>query len=240
MPELIVRSNNYLKKLLIVGLLGGAVLGFALYFFWAPLTERLGACYEFLCSKEKIRDWLVSYGAAAPVLFVIIQALQVILAPIPGEATGFLGGFLFGSTLGFILSTIGLTLGSLLAFLLGRWLEVHFVEKVVRRETLDRFNFIIERQGTLVAFLLFLLPGFPKDYLCFILGLSKMPLKVFLLIVTLGRMPGTLMLSLQGAKVYDGEYLMVGLLLLLFFLLAVLMYFHKEKLYSWLHRLSQN
>ena len=64
----------------------------------------------------------------------------------------------------------------------------------------------MERQGALVAFILFLLPGFPKDYLCFVLGLSRMPFKLFLLICTVGRIPGTLLLTLQGAKVYKGDY----------------------------------
>ena len=209
-----------------------------LYWYWTPFWTRLELCYEFLCSKEKIRDWLVTLGPAAPGVFIAIQALQVIFAPVPGEATGFLGGFLFGAIPGFVYSTIGLTLGSLAAFLLGRWLEINFVEKVVRRETLDRFAFVVERQGTLIAFLLFLLPGFPKDYLCFILGLSKMPLKVFLLIVTVGRIPGTLMLSLQGAKVYEGEYLLVAILLALFLMAALLLLIYKEKVYAIIRRLS--
>ena len=116
-------------------------------------------------------------------------------------------------------STIGLTVGSALAFLLGRWLEVHFVARIVRPETLKRFDFLMERQGALVAFFLFVIPGFPKDYLCFILGLSQMPLRLFLVLSTVGRLPGTLMLTLQGAKVYQGDYLfsaiLIGLCLLL-------------------------
>lgn len=231
-------KNNYLRWS-IVGLLlilTALLLGF--YWWRALLTAWLWELREFWNNRDQVRTWLLSFGMAAPLVFIVIQTLQVILAPIPGEATGFLGGFLFGWLLGFVYSTVGLTLGSLVAFLIGRWLELKVVEKVIRPETLARFQFIMERQGTLVAFLLFLLPGFPKDYLCLILGLSRMPLKVFLLIASIGRMPGTLMLSLQGAKVYDGEYLMVAVLLLLCGVAAVLGYFYRERLYLWLHRLS--
>ena len=134
----------------------------------------------FSAVRKEVRNWLISFGSAAPLVFIFIQSLQVVFAPIPGEATGFLGGYLFGIPKGFLYSTIGLTMGSTVAFLLGRWLEIHFVEKVVKKETLEKFDFIIERQGALLAFLFFLIPGFPKDYLCFILGLSQMPLRVFL------------------------------------------------------------
>ncbi|MBW1916921.1 MAG: TVP38/TMEM64 family protein [Deltaproteobacteria bacterium] len=214
------------------------VLGALVYAGWPTLSPYLHACYDFLSCKEKIKDFVASFGPLAPVVFILIQTFQVVAAPIPGEATGFLGGFLFGVFPGFLYSTIGLTLGSTLAFLIGRWLEVHVVAKIVSPETLEKFDFIIERQGTLVAFLLFLFPGFPKDYLCLILGLSPMPIKVFLIIVTLGRMPGTLMLSLQGAQVFQGNYYGSVIILALIIAVALPMYIYREKLYRWLRKLS--
>lgn len=230
--------SNHLRRLGWMAVIMAVGAGVLLYWYWTPIWARLGLWFEFLSDREKIRSWVLGFGPAAPAVFIAIQALQVIFAPVPGEATGFLGGFLFGAIPGFVYSTIGLTLGSAAAFLLGRWLEINFVEKVVQREALDKFAFIVERQGTLLAFLLFLLPGFPKDYLCFILGLSKMPLKVFLLIVAVGRLPGTLMLSLQGAKVFEGEYLTVAVLLGLFLVVALLLLVYREKFYAWLQRLS--
>jgi uncharacterized membrane protein YdjX (TVP38/TMEM64 family) len=195
--------------------------------------------YDFLSSKEKVRTWLLSFGPAAPLVFIFIQALQVVFAPIPGEATGFLGGYLFGITKGFLFSSIGLMIGSIIAFLLGRWLEIHFVEKVVRKETLEKFDFVIERQGALLAFLFFLIPGFPKDYLSFILGLSQMPLRVFLVINTIGRMPGTFLLTLQGANIYKGNYITFFILLGIFLGAGLIMLLFKDTLYRWLRRLSR-
>lgn len=190
--------------------------------------------YDVLTDKELIKRFLKAAGPLAPVIFIVVQTLQVVFAPIPGEATGFIGGYLFGVPLGMLYSTIGLTLGSTLAFLLGRWLEAHFVARVVKPETLKRFDFLMERQGALVAFFLFVIPGFPKDYLCFILGLSLMPLKLFLLLSTVGRLPGTLMLTLQGAKVYEGDYLFSAILIGLCLLLGGILYYYRERLYAWL------
>jgi uncharacterized membrane protein YdjX (TVP38/TMEM64 family) len=200
------------------------------------LGEKVCYYYDAFTDKDRIKQLLNTVGPLAPVIFITVQTLQVVFAPIPGEATGFIGGFLFGVPLGMLYSTIGLTLGSTLAFLLGRWLEVHFVARVVSPETLKRFDFLMEHQGALVAFFLFVVPGFPKDYLCFILGLSQMPLKLFLVISTVGRLPGTLMLTLQGAKVYEGDYLFSAILIVLCLALGGVLYYYREPLYKWLER----
>lgn len=222
-------------------LAGLLLLILAAYFSWGLICRAGwwdGLCqYAYLLEdKEKVKTFLQAMGPLAPLTFILTQALQVVLAPIPGEATGFIGGYLFGVPLGMLYSTIGLTLGSILAFLLGRWLEHKFVERVVSREILERFDFLMERQGALIAFFLFVVPGFPKDYLCFILGLSLMDWRLFLLLSTVGRLPGTLMLTLQGAKVYQGHYLFTGVLIVLCLALAGALFYFREPLYHWLRR----
>ncbi|MFZ2088803.1 MAG: TVP38/TMEM64 family protein [Desulfobaccales bacterium] len=220
-----------------------AVTGLCLYLaieLWDPLWNWFSPYYDFITDKDQVKAAIKSAGPLAPVLFITVQSLQVILAPIPGEATGFLGGYLFGVPLGLLYSTIGLTLGSTAAFLLGRWLEKRFVTRVVSRETMQRFDFLMEHQGALVAFILFLIPGFPKDYLSFILGLSPMDLRVFWVISIIGRLPGTLLLTLQGAQVYEGNYWTTFVLLGLCLLAAGLAYYFRDTLYTWIRRLEEN
>ena len=126
----------------------------------------------------------------------------------------------------------------MMAFLLGHWLEQHFVTRIVSRETMKRFDFLMEHQGALVAFILFLIPGFPKDYLCLILGLSPMNFRVFLVVCTIGRIPGTLLLTLQGAQIYKGAYVSTLILAGVCLLVAGLAYFFRETLYNWIRRLE--
>lgn len=215
-----------------------SILGLLAYYYWQPICGVAG----ILCrtDKEQVRIWMESWGTLAPLVFILVQTLQVVLAPVPGEVTGFLGGFLFGVMGGFIYSTLGLTLGGIMAFLIGRWLEVHLIEKWVKKETLEKFDFLLERQGALVAFLLFLIPWAPKDYLCFILGLSQMPLKVFVLLMAVGRMPATFLLTLQGSQVYQGNYLFSLLLLILVLPGAVALLAYREKFYRWLRNWANN
>lgn len=209
-----------------------SVLGFLAYYYWQPICSGGQPLWQM--DKEHIRIWLESWGPLAPLVFILVQALQVVVPPIPGEVTGILGGFLFGVTPGFLYSTLGLTLGGTLAFLVGRWFEVHLIEKLGKKEMLTKFDFLIEREGALVAFLLFMIPGAPKDYLCIILGLSRMPLKVFLPLMGVGRMPATFLLTLQGAQVYEGNYLISVVLLILFLSLAGMLLAYRENLYRWL------
>jgi len=218
-----------------------AVLGLVIYLsvhFWGPLWAWISRYFHLLADKERVKAIIKAAGPLAPLLFIFIQALQVVVAPIPGEATGFIGGYLFGVPLGMLYSTIGLTLGSTLAFLLGHWLEKRYVARIVSPATMQRFDFLMERQGVLVAFFLFLFPGFPKDALSFILGLSPMNLRVFLVVCTVGRIPGTLMLTLQGAQVYKGNYWTTAILVGFCLILAGLVYYYRETVYEWIRRLE--
>jgi uncharacterized membrane protein YdjX (TVP38/TMEM64 family) len=236
-PEPPPASNNRLLWLLAALAVTGLII-YLVVQFRHPLWAWLSPYYEFASDKKRVKAAIKAAGPLGPLVFIAIQSLQVIFAPIPGEATGFLGGFLFGAPLGWLYSTLGLTLGSAAAFLLGRWLEKRFVARMVSPQTMQRFDFLMERQGALVAFILFLIPGFPKDYLCFILGLSPMDFRVFLVICTIGRIPGTLMLSLQGAQVYKGNYWNTLILLGVCLLLAGLAYAFRERLYIWIRRLE--
>jgi uncharacterized membrane protein YdjX (TVP38/TMEM64 family) len=229
------RSKAALWGLPALVILGLVLLFWAFHyrsFLWGQLCHIGGLC----ANKQWIKSVLKAAGPLAPLVFIAIQAVQVVFAPIPGEATGFVGGYLFGVPLGLFYSTLGLTLGSAGAFLIARWLEEHYIKRWIPVEVLQKFDFLMERQGALVAFILFLLPGFPKDYLCFVLGLSRMPFKLFLLICTIGRIPGTLLLTLQGAKVYKGDYYSTLIILGLCLVLVVVLWYWREPVYNWIKR----
>ena len=179
--------------------------------------------------KEKLVEW----GPAAPIIFILIQALQVVISPIPGEVTGILGGFVFGQWLGLVYSTIGLTAGSLLAFALGRWLGDAYVRHLVSEETWNKLGFIVEAEGTILCFIIYLIPGLPKDIVCYLFGLSPMPFWVFAVVSTLGRIPGTWVLSAQGAKTATGHYIEVALLTAAVAALAVPAYYYRHRIVAW-------
>src|SRR5437879_13869078 len=100
---------------------------------WLVLTDA--PAYQFLVrlyvDKRFLKHTLREWGVLAPVIFMGLQALQVIIAPIPGDLTGILGGYLFGQWLGLLYLMMGLTLGSVASFAVGRWLRARHVQKLV-------------------------------------------------------------------------------------------------------------
>jgi uncharacterized membrane protein YdjX (TVP38/TMEM64 family) len=203
-------------------------------YLWEKTTEF----YHLLTDRDQIKAFVTSFGHGAPVIFIIIQILQVLFAPFPGEATGFIGGFLFGTAKGFLYSSIGLTAGSFINFSIGRFVGKRFVRKLIPENQLDRLDKIVKRQGVIVLFILFVFPGFPKDYLCIFLGLSALPLKVFIMLAGIGRMPGTLMLSLQGSYVFEQRYGLFALIMTICLIIIFLAYKYRETVYQWIERFN--
>lgn len=200
--------------------------------YYEPIWNCLVSITHTLSDRENIQNFVNRFGVLGPVVFVVIQFLQVILAPIPGEATGFIGGYLFGALQGFLLSSLALALGSLANFAIGRLLGKRYVRRLIPESKLKRFDRFIKRQGVPVLLILFIFPGFPKDYLCLFLGLTALPIKVFFLIAAFGRMPGTLLLSLQGASLYEGNYITFSILVGVCLIAAVVVIRYREKVYQ--------
>ena len=212
-------------------LAAAAVLTVALYD--STLHSQIMRLYA---EPARLRDMLNRLGVFAPIAFFVLQALQVVVAPIPGDVTGLLGGFVFGVTRGFLYSTVGLTAGSLAAFWLARRLGALFVRRLVSERVWQRVGFVVEGKGAIVCFIIFLIPGLPKDTACYLFGLSPMPLWVFALTSTLGRMPGTWMLSAQGAEVATGDYWHVLLLSVAIAAIAVPLYCYRAPILAAVRR----
>jgi uncharacterized membrane protein YdjX (TVP38/TMEM64 family) len=216
----------------------GAAALLVCYGVWLVYTDA--PAYRVLVrlyiDKKFLKSILKQWGILAPILFMVLQALQVIIAPIPGDATGFLGGYLFGEWLGLLYSTIGLTVGSVAAFWMGRWLGARYVRTLVSAETWERLGFIVEAEGAILCFIIYLIPGLPKDIICYLFGLSPMPLWLFALLSGLGRVPGTWVLSTQGAHVETGHYLELAVITAVFAAIALPLYYYRNRIVGWLRR----
>jgi len=220
-------------------LLGVICVVFVLVWFdWTSLATKAATWWYVLAEDpEKATAFLRSWGPLwAPLAFMALQILQVIFAPIPGEVSGFVGGYLFGTLPGFFYSSIGLTAGSMVNFSLARILGKRYVRKWIRPSYLKRLDSVAKRQGLLVFFLFFIIPGFPKDYLCLFVGLTNLSVKAFVLMAGIGRMPGTLMLSLQGAQVFQKDYITLLFLIVLSLAFVIPAYCCRERIYDWLNQ----
>ena len=116
-------------------------------------------------------------------------------------------------------------MGSLFAFLIARRMGMPFVRRFMGPELMGKFEYLVERHGAFFTFILFLIPGIPKDSLCYLLGLSPMHVFTFLVISCVGRIPATLLLTMQGSSVrsehYRAFFMVLGLVLLLIVLAVI-------------------
>jgi uncharacterized membrane protein YdjX (TVP38/TMEM64 family) len=210
-----------------------------IYQYNSQLWIKVVNLYDILHDRHQLKVIIRSFGPYSPLAFILLQIIQVIVAPIPGGAIEFLGGYLFGVEAGFFYSMIGLILGSWMAFSLARIFEKLAVEKFVSPQTIKRFDYLIGHEGLILSFLLFLIPGFPKDALCYLLGLTPMHLGIFLIISTIGRIPGTLMATLQGAKAFEHQYKSFLVLLGISALVILAFYIYHDEIHHWIKRLKR-
>ncbi len=230
------QRNMALKRIAFATVLVILLLLFAGWFCRDQLAWAGNVLLSALDNREEIRKFIQSQGPLAPLAFIGLQVLQVLFAPIPGEATGIIGGFLFGKWWGLIYSTIGLSIGSVIAFWIARRFRP-FVKKWLQKSPVYwKFEKLLERQGLFICFFMYVFPGFPKDFLSYLLGLSRMPWQVFAVIATIGRIPGTMMLTWQGAAVYDGN--LVGFVVMVLISLAVVIpsWIFRERIYAWVEK----
>ena len=160
---------------------------------------------SFFSEPDKVTAFIEDAGPWGPAVFILIQIGQVFAAPIPGQVTGFVGGYLFGAFLGTVYAAIGGTIGCTLVFILSRRLGRPFVERFVKRDVLERFDFITESHGVLALLLIFLVPIFPDDLICYLAGLTRIPLRRLILVAMFGRIPGYAVFSSTGAGVANAN-----------------------------------
>ncbi len=219
------------------GIVGLGLLVFIIYLFHSQLWMLCVRLWDLFESHHRLKEFISSFGVYSPLAFILLQVIQVVVAPIPGGAIEFLGGYLFGVWGGMLYSMIGLLLGSWLAFSIARIFEKWAVEKMISPKTMKKFDYLVGHQGLILSLLLFLIPGFPKDALCYILGLTPMHTGIFLIISTIGRIPGTLMATLQGAKAFEHQYKLFLALSGISALVILVFYIYHEQIHRWIRKL---
>ncbi len=184
-------------------------------FKFGPAITRL------VSHPERFKEFIAAYGSASALLYILIQIVHVIIVLIPGEIVQIAGGYAFGTFFGTLYSVIGIFVGTLFVFFATRFVGYPLVRTFVSPEKLKKFDFLINSSKSEVAlFILFLIPGIPKDTLVYISGLTPVKPWRFLLICTIARFPGLWGSAYIGANLQKKNYvplwIISGLALVLF------------------------
>ena len=200
-------------------------------FAYAPLVTQL------VSHPEEFRVFIYNYGPNGVLVFLIIQSLQVIIAAIPGELVQVAGGFIYGIWWGTLYSLAGIMAGSIVAFYIARLIGYPILKTFIGPSYIERFEFFINSpRAEIVAFVLFLIPGIPKDILTYLAGVTPLqPLK-FLIIATAARLPGIFMSSFIGASWGANHYGQVAVGSIIALLLFLLGFYNKDKIINKLRK----
>lgn len=154
---------------------------------------------EFVREPERFRAWVDSSGFVSRVVFVGMVVFQLIIALIPGEPLEMGAGYAFGALEGTILCIIGCVIGSALVFLFVRRFGVKLVEVFFPREKIRSLRFLQDsRRLNLLTFIVFFIPGTPKDLLSYFIGLTDMKLGTWLCITAVARIPSIVTSTVTG------------------------------------------
>lgn len=166
--------------------------------------------FDFLStpSATDFKEFIEGFGAVSVFVALGIQVLQVFIAFIPGEFIEVGLGYAFGAVKGTLLCLLGVGLASTLVFLLVKKWGIRLVELFVSTEKINSLSFINnEKKLKRLTFVLFLIPGTPKDMLTYIVPLTRIKLSEFLAISLIARIPSVVSSTIGGHFFEDGKYL---------------------------------
>ncbi len=170
--------------------------------------------------------WVRSFGLWGALIYMLLQVMQVVIAPIPGEMIQMAGGYIYGTFLGAVYTEIGVVAGVIIVFSFVRLGGYPAVRTFFSPEKLHRFDFLVNNQKSeIMLFLLFLIPGIPKDILTYVAGLTPIKPRRFYLITSIARFPGILGSVYMGAQFGRRDYvpmLIVGAVAIMLFATGLL------------------
>lgn len=184
----------------------------------------------FLTDTAALRSFVRGYGVWSPVVFVCLQALQVVVAPVPGQVLAVVAGYLFGPWWGTLYNVVGVTIGSAVAFWLSRRFGRTYVERIVHEEALRRFDAVDDDRARVTLFLLFLIPGLPDDVICFAGGLTRIPLWQLVVLAAVGRTPAFLLANVVGGLLGAGRPLAAAVLTVVLAVGSAVGYLYRDRL----------
>ena len=210
-----MEENRRKKKIIASCLMGVAIVIIALVciFIGIPLIKMAG-------EPDKFRAWVEAKGIWGPVLYVALVIFQILIAFIPGEPLEIVAGYVFGTFKGTLLCIAAASLGSIIVLLLVRKFGKALLEIYFDNEKIESLKILQSSEKKIIIFLiLFIVPGTPKDLLCYYGGLTDISMPLLIFICTVCRFPSIITSTIGGNALGTGEY---GFAVIVFAVTAVI------------------
>ena len=217
--------------------IGVIVLVLMIYFFVTPIKVMINQMIFYLSSLDidSLKQYILSYGALAPIISFILMIVQSVAAPLPAFLITFANAALFGWKWGAFLSWSSAMAGAALCFFIAKFLGRDVVEKLTSKYAIDSIDEFFDKYGKYTILVCRLLPFISFDIVSYAAGLTSMEFLPFFIATGIGQLPATIVYSYVGGMLTGGTKLFVTGLLILFALTIVIYMLRKiynEKKYK--------
>jgi uncharacterized membrane protein YdjX (TVP38/TMEM64 family) len=215
-----------------------ALIIFGLLLIGTVLAFGGRSILHYFSHPDELRRLVCDWGAWAPVGIVLLQMVQIVIAPLPGNALSFAAGYALGVWPTIVWLMVGVLLGATADFLIVRWLGRRVLRRLVPADRLARLDTLVVSRGTFFIFLLLLVPNPIGDWVYYLAGLTAMPLPLFLGLVLVARLPSNLLESWVGATATRfgmREWAVLGLIAVA---LVLVYWMYRERIQALLEKLS--
>lgn len=205
----------------------------------ALVVVKLGIpFYDTITEPNAARDWVLSFGSWSYLVLFAITFLQVVIAILPGEPFQIAAGLAFGPVVGILLTTIGTLLASITTFMLTRIFGYKIIEFFFSERTRSKMDLTGYSEESIerVVFIAFLIPGTPKDFLAYAVGLTPLPITSWIRITVIARFPPIIMAVLGGNALSSGNFHTAAVTILIGNVISLVVYLFYELHHRWSKR----
>lgn len=188
------------KKVIIIAVICMLLMGGVCLLMYEPMMS-------FLKDPVVLKKQLASYGFFGGFILVMLMTLQVVFVFLPGEIIEVLSGFIYGPIEGMLLCLVGAILGSSIIYLFVKKLGVKFIDKLIGKGKLNEVSFLRNNEKLdVLVFIIFFIPGTPKDIITYFIPLTDMKLSKFLIITSIARIPSVISSTIGGNALGMAQY----------------------------------
>ncbi|MDD2476645.1 MAG: VTT domain-containing protein [Dysgonamonadaceae bacterium] len=192
-------------------------------------------------TMESVNDFLEQYKTAGVFVFIGLQIVQIIISVIPGQFIQFAGGYAYGFWLGYLFAIIGVALGTGITFYFARILGRDAIHTLFGKEKIGKFiNQLNSKRSFAIIFVLYLIPGFPKDLITYAAGVSQLKFKALLFLSLVGRTPALMGTIMMGSMLHKESYFGLIVLGIGALVTCIVCFFNRHKLTAYADRIYQN
>lgn len=215
------------KKMIFIAIICMILMGVVCLLLYEPMMN-------FLKDPEALKKHLESYGIFGGFILVLVMTLQVVFVFLPGEIIEVLAGFIYGPMEGMLLCLLGAAFGSTIIYTFVRKLGIKFIDKLLGKDKLDQVSFLRNNDKLdVLLFIIFFIPGTPKDIITYFIPLTDMKLSKFLIITSIARIPSVISSTIGGNALGLAQYEFTIFVFTITGILSLIgLYFYKVKIHN--------